>query len=351
MNDNFVIGGEVIPRRTRRLIELQLPPLYTHAPMNLPVHVIRGAKDGPRMFVSAAIHGDELNGTEIIRRLLKQPALKRLRGTLVAVPIVNVYGLIHHSRYLPDRRDLNRSFPGSEKGSLAARLAHLFMTEIVHNCSHGIDLHTGAIHRSNLPQIRADLDDPETARLAEAFGVPVLINANIRDGSLRGAAAELGTPMLLYEAGEALRFDEVSIRAGVKGIIKVMRSLEMLPPTRTRRKITHEPFVARSSTWVRASASGLFRKVYGLGNRVKRGEVLGLIDDAVGGEESEVIATASGIIIGCSVIPLVHEGEALFHIARFEDIKEVAGYVESFQTELAPDELPVNIEQEEPPIV
>jgi predicted deacylase len=159
MNDNFVIGGEIIPRRARRLIELELPPLYTHAPMNLPVHVIRGSKDGPRLFISAAIHGDELNGTEIIRRLLKQPALKRLRGTLVAVPIVNVYGLIHHSRYLPDRRDLNRSFPGSEKGSLAARLAHMFMTEIVHNCSHGIDLHTGAIHRSNLPQIRANLDD------------------------------------------------------------------------------------------------------------------------------------------------------------------------------------------------
>jgi predicted deacylase len=351
MNDNFVIGGENIPRRTRRLVELQLPPLYTHAPMNLPVHVIRGSKDGPCLFISAAIHGDELNGTEIIRRLLKQPALKRLRGTLVAVPIVNVYGLIHHSRYLPDRRDLNRSFPGSEKGSLAARLAHLFMTEIVQNCSHGIDLHTGAIHRSNLPQIRANLDDPETARLAEAFGVPVLINANIRDGSLRGAAAEIGTPTLLYEAGEALRFDEVSIRAGVKGIIKVMRILEMLPPTRSRRKTRHEPFVARSSTWVRASSSGLFRKVYGLGSRVKRGEVLGLIDDAVGGEESEVIATASGIIIGCSVIPLVHEGEALFHIARFEDIKEVAGYVESFQTGLAPDEMPVNIEQEEPPIV
>ena len=351
MNDNFVIGGEVIPLRTRRLIELQLPPLYTHTPMTLPVHIIRGSKDGPRLFVSAAIHGDELNGTEIIRRLLKQPALKRLRGTLVAVPIVNVYGLIHHSRYLPDRRDLNRSFPGSEKGSLAARVAHLFMSEIVHNCSHGIDLHTGAIHRSNLPQIRANLDDAETTRLAEAFGVPVLLNSNVRDGSLRGAAADNGIPMLLYEAGEALRFDEVSIRAGVKGVINVMRSLDMLPPSRARRRKQHEPFVARSSTWVRASASGLFRKVCGLGSRVKRGEVLGLIDDALGGDESEVIATAGGIIIGCSEIPLVHEGEALFHIARFEDIKEVAGHVESFQTELAPDEMPVNIEQEEPPIV
>ncbi len=209
MTDDFVIGGETIPLRSRRMIELPLPPLYTHSPLTLPVHVVRGAKSGPRLFVSAALHGDELNGTEIIRRLLNQTVLKRLRGTLVAVPIVNVYGLIHQSRYLPDRRDLNRSFPGSVKGSLAARLAHLFMTEIVHNCTHGIDLHTGAIHRSNLPQIRANLDDEETARLADSFGVPVLLNANLRDGSLREAAAEHGIPMLLYEAGEALRFGEV----------------------------------------------------------------------------------------------------------------------------------------------
>ena len=180
MSTPFVIAEKSIPARSRVLIELPLPPLYTHTPLSLPVHVIRGAKDGPRLFVSAAIHGDELNGTEIIRRLLKQPVLKRIRGTLVAVPIVNIYGLLHHSRYLPDRRDLNRSFPGSDKGSLAARLAHIFMTEIVDNCTHGIDLHTGAIHRSNLPQIRANLDDEETARLANDFGVPVLFNANLQ---------------------------------------------------------------------------------------------------------------------------------------------------------------------------
>ena len=351
MNSDFVIGGQTLPTRSRSLVELPLPPLYTHSPLTLPVHVVRGARDGPRLFISAAIHGDELNGTEIIRRILKQPSLKRLRGTLVAIPIVNVYGLIHHSRYLPDRRDLNRSFPGSEKGSLAARLAHLFMNEIVHNCSHGIDLHTGAIHRANLPQIRANLDDAETKRLAEAFGVPVILNSNLRDGSLREAAAEHGIPMLLYEAGEALRFDEVSIRAGVKGIVNVMRSLEMLPPSRSRRKKRPEPFAARSSTWMRAPASGLFRKVCGLGQRVKRGEVLGLIDDALGGEEYEVIATASGIVIGCSEIPLVHEGEALFHIARFEDAREVAGQVESFQTELTPDVEQANNTRNEPPIV
>ena len=351
MASDFIVGGESIPLRSHRLIELDLPPLYTHSSMTIPVHVRRGREGEKTLFITAAIHGDELNGTEIIRRLLKQPALTRLRGTLMAVPVVNVYGLIHHSRYLPDRRDMNRSFPGSVRGSLTARVANLFMTEIVHKCTHGIDLHTGAIHRSNLPQIRANLDDPETARLAESFGVPVLLNSNLRDGSLREAAAEQGIPMLLYEAGEALRFDEVGIRAGVKGIINVMRNLGMLPPSRSRRKKIREPFIARSSTWVRASESGLFRKVCALGSRVKRGEVLGMIDDPVGGGEYEVNATASGIVIGCAEIPLVHEGEALFHIARFEDIKQVAGHVESFQTELSPDDRVIPAPADEPPIV
>ncbi len=292
MHNQFIIGGQEILRRSRQVIELELPPLYVHSPLTMPVHVLRGYRDGPRLFVSAAIHGDEINGTEIIRRLLKHPALKSLRGILVAVPIVNIYGLIHQSRYLPDRRDLNRCFPGSRKGSLAGRLANLFMQEIVIPCTHGIDLHTGAIHRSNLPQIRANLDNEETARLACAFGVPVILNANVRDGSLREAANEQGIPMLLYEAGEALRFDEVSIRAGVKGIINVMRALSMLPASRSKRKIQYDPFIARSSNWVRASASGLFRNLCAMGSRVKRGEVLGIIDDPFGREELSQVPIA-----------------------------------------------------------
>lgn len=362
MIEKIIIGGEAIRLRSRQVIELELPSLYVHSSLTMPVHVLRGGKDGPRLFVSAAIHGDEINGTEIIRRLLKQPSLSRLRGTLIAVPIVNIYGVIHQSRYLPDRRDLNRSFPGSKKGSLAARLANLFMQEIVEKCTHGIDLHTGAVHRSNLPQIRANLDDAETAKLAQAFGVPVLLNANIRDGSLREAAAGQGIPMLLYEAGEALRFDEVSIRAGVKGIINVMRELSMLPPSRSRRKKTYEPFIARSSSWVRAPASGVFRKVCSMGSRVKRGDVLGLIDDPSGREDFEVFASFSGIIIGSLELPLVHEGEALIHIARFEDIKDVASEVESFQRDHAPEDesmyesvsdenVQVVVSPKEPPIV
>jgi len=329
----LTIHGLTFAPGTRTTIELPVGRLYTHTPMTMPVHVIKGKKTGPRLFVSAAIHGDEINGVEIIRRLLKLPALKRLRGTIIAVPIVNIHGLINHSRYLPDRRDLNRSFPGTEKGSLAARLAYLFMKEIVTQSTHGIDLHTGALHRDNLPQIRANLDDEETNKLARAFDVPVIISSNLRDGSLREAAAEYGIPMLLYEAGEALRFDEVSIRAGVKGIINVMRTLEMLPPSRSKSKKHIEPVVARSSSWVRASDSGILRTMIPLGSRVKKNTLLGVVADPFGETESSVISSFNGIVIGRTNLPLVNEGDALYHIARFEDIHEIEAKVDEFQEE------------------
>jgi predicted deacylase len=285
------------------------------------------------MFISAAIHGDELNGIEIIRRLLKRSALKRLRGTLLLVPMVNLYGVMEQSRYLPDRRDLNRVFPGHEKGSMAARLAYKFMNEIVGRCSYGIDLHTGAIGRANLAQIRANLDDQETEQLARAFGVPVLINSSLRDGSLREAAAEAGVKMLLYEGGEALRMDELSIRAGVNGVIYVMRMIGMLPATRRTRTLA-EPFVARSSMWVRAHQSGICLTRATLGDRVKKGDVLAIVADPVTGQEQEVINTVNGIVIGRSNQPMVHEGEALFHIGRFEEPALVAAEIENFQTDM-----------------
>ena len=291
-NQSLTINGIDIKPGTRTTIDLPVGRLYTHTPMTIPVHVIHSKRPGPRLFISAAIHGDEINGVEIIRRLLKLPTLKRMSGSILAVPIVNIHGLINHSRYLPDRRDLNRSFPGTEKGSLAGRLANLFMQEIVAQSTHGIDLHTGAIHRSNLPQIRANMDDPETEKLARAFEVPVIISSNLRDGSLREAAAEYGIPMLLYEAGEALRFDEISIRAGVTGIINVMRALGMLPPSRRKKKKNFESVVARSRSWERDSDSGIFRAMVPLGGRVKKGSLLGIVGDGMGG-----IFSAQGCIL------------------------------------------------------
>lgn len=338
--ESLTINGITVPRGTRMSIDIPAGRLYTHAPMTIPVHVVSGKRPGPRLFISAAIHGDEINGVEIIRRLLKLSALKRIHGTIIAVPIVNIHGFINHSRYLPDRRDLNRSFPGSEKGSLAARLAHLFMQEIVSKSTHGIDLHTGAIHRTNLPQIRANLEDEETNRLARAFNVPVIISSNLRDGSLRESAAENGIPMLLYEAGEALRFDEVSIRAGVKGIVNVMRLLEMIPTSRRKPKRQMKPVVAHSSSWVRAGDSGILRAMIPLGGRVKKGTLLGIVADPFGEREIEIVAPFSGIVIGKTNLPLVNEGEALYHIARFGDIEEVEAKVDEFHEEYLPELIP-----------
>lgn len=337
--DNISIGDVSVAPGERRYIDLPLPPLYTHAEMNMPVYVLHGRKPGPRLFVSAAIHGDEINGVEIIRRLLRTKALKSLRGTLLAIPVVNPFGFINKSRYLPDRRDLNRSFPGYESGSLAARMAHLFMHSIVQHCDYGIDLHTAAQSRTNLPQIRAYLnDDPAMIELANAFNAPVVLDAHLRDGSLREAAAQVDTKILLYEGGEALRFDEVPIRAGVRGILAVMRHLDMLPQT-TRKKANIRSLHSQSSTWVRATQSGILRIKKSMGQAVEQGDILGHITNPFGTSETVVKASASGLIIGRSTLPLVHEGEAIFHIARLDERRDsdIAQTLEHFQHEIDPD--------------
>lgn len=333
----LAIGGTQIPPDSRQTVEVPLPLLYTHTPVVLAVQVLRGRRDGPRLFLSGAIHGDEINGAEIIRRVLRCPALRKLRGTLIAVPVVNVYGFVRQSRYLPDRRDLNRCFPGSETGSLAARLANAFLREIVGKASHGIDLHTGAVHRENLPQIRGAFDaGGQIEDLAKAFGAPVILNSEMRDGSLREAAAALGVPVLVYEGGEALRFNESAIHAGVQGVLAVMRRLGMIPGSRHLLAQRREAVVAQSTSWVRAPQSGVLRELIPLGSSVRKNDPLGLISDPYGENETPVLAPSPGIVIGRVNLPLVNEGEALYHLARVgnEDIQDIQ--MEPDPTNLAP---------------
>lgn len=327
---------DIFPGEQRK-IELPVAKLYTDANVSLPVHIIRGKKPGPTIFISAAVHGDELNGIEIIRRMISQKKLAISKGTVIAVPMVNVYGVVNQSRYMPDRRDLNRCFPGSAKGSLAGRVAHIFLNEIVKHCDYGIDLHTGAIHRSNLPQIRANMLDEETKTLAQVFGVPVVLNSNLVDGSLREAAVKNETKVLLYEAGEALRFDEFSIRAGIKGIQNILRHLGMMRKTSTKKKV-FEPFIANSSQWLRANASGIFHSKVDLGDQINKGDILAEIGSPYGDIIDVVKASRSGILIGKQNIPLVQEGEAMFHVAFFsEDDENIADQIESVQELLLPD--------------
>ena len=326
-DDILLIGDTEIRPGERVNVDLPVADLYTSTSLGMPVKVIRGRKSGPVLFVSAAIHGDELNGVEIIRRLLKLKTLRSVRGTLIAIPVVNVHGFLDQSRYLPDRRDLNRSFPGSAKGSIAARLANLFLQEIVAKADAGVDLHTGAVHRSNLPQIRANLDDPGTLEIATALGSPVVINSNTRDGSLRACAAKRGMPILIYEAGEALRFDETGIRTGLRGVLNVMRSMGMLPAAKKTSAV--KPVIARSTRWIRAGASGIVSGKAKLGSTVLKGETIALISDPLGDETTKVIAPSDGIVIGRSNLPLAHEGDALFNLAAFRNMPKASSAVES----------------------
>jgi hypothetical protein len=315
MTEPIEICGAVVQPGERRTVELPVARLYTDTHLGMPVHVVHGRAAGPVLFVSAAIHGDEINGVEIVHRLMHHRRIRALKGTLVAIPVVNVFGFLAQSRYLPDRRDLNRSFPGMEKGSLASRLAHKFTTEILERCDYGIDLHTGAVERTNLPQIRTRIDDAECLRMARAFRAPLILDAELRDGSMRKYAHSIDIPVIVFEAGEALRFSEISIRAGVRGVLRVMEELGMITPRRKAKK-KPEPVLSTSSYWLRAPAGGIFRGTIELGTWVREGDVLGKVSDPLGEEEMPVIAPREGIVIGATTSPLVNEGDALLHLAQ-----------------------------------
>lgn len=330
---SFELAGVSVEPASRKTINIPVSTLSDHTPVTLSAHVIHGRNEGPVMFISAGIHGNEVIGVEIVRRLLRTKNFKSLRGTLIVVPIVNTFGFLNHSRYLPDRRDLNRCFPGSADGSLGSRLAHIFMNEIVAQCSLGIDLHSAAINRTSLPQIRVSANNHETLRLAHVFGAPVILTSALRDGSLRQEAKRIGVDVILYEAGEGMRFDEMSVRAGLAGILRVLKDVGLLPLAGIAGPKARS-IVCADSHWQRAPAGGLLRMFKAEGDVVEVGDVLAAISDPFGQSETEVKARYSGIIVGRAVMPIVHEGDALFHVAAVKsgDIAEAA--VDDLATQL-----------------
>jgi uncharacterized protein len=307
-------GTPIAPGQLAR-IEVPVARLPTGTWLTLAVVVMHGMRSGPTLWLSGAVHGDELNGVMIVDELVQRLNPLALSGTVLAVPVVNGFGLIQGSRYLPDRRDLNRCFPGSKRGSLGSRLAHLLSRLVISRCDLGIDFHSGSNGRDNLPQIRCDLDHEETRRLALAFGAPLALHAALRDGSLRGHAMKLGTPVLLYEGGEANRLDDAAIDAGVQGTLRVMAKVGLLDksraaPPRPRTRLL------RSSSWVRASRSGFCRMRVRLGDLVKVGGLVAEIVDPALGTRVEVKSTRTGLAIGKVVDSLVMAGDALLHVAE-----------------------------------
>lgn len=313
----IVIGSEKIVAGRRQRFDIPVARLTTGSMLSMPVAVLNGRGTGPTVWLSGAIHGDELNGVEIIREVLPRIDVRTLRGAIIATPVVNVFGFIEQSRYLPDGRDLNRFFPGSTRGSLASRLAKIFMTEVVAQSDLGIDLHTAAGHRTNIPQIRGDLDHEETLKLGNAFGAPFIIDARLRDGSLRMAATKRDVPVLLYEAGQINRFDTDAIQYGVEGVLRVLQAMDMgswdLPRMRRR------PIRLASTRWVRARRSGIAKLDIALGDQVDKGELLGTISDAFGHRPTRITASIPGHVIAVTQHPLVSQGDALVHIGQEYD--------------------------------
>ena len=311
----FAIAEREIPAGKRVSLELPTARLVSGSTVSIPLVVLHGRTDGPTVWISSAIHGDELNGVEIIRQVLGHLDIRRISGTLICAPIVNVHGFIAGERTLPDGRDLNRSFPGTRRGSMASRVADIFMREVVSRCDCGFDLHTGSGNRINWPQVRAGLDDPETLELAKVFAPPIILNAKTRDGSIRQVASETGAKALLFEGGEANRFDGYAIDSGVAGLRRCLAHIGLTPEVDLPADV---PLVSHSSRWIRASRSGILHLDVELGDKVERGHALGALHDPYGKRISKITARKPGVVIGRTHSALVNQGEAIIHVAQLD---------------------------------
>ncbi len=317
--DKMVISGTPIPLGSRVNLSIPIARLPIHTPVMLSVSVYRGAKPGPTILLMGGVHGDELIGVEVVRRLIADEHLDPEAGTVIAIPVVNLFGFLHKSREFPDGRDLNRSFPGTKDGPLASQVAYVIMHEIMPHVDVAIDFHSGGGRRYNVPQIRCHIENPKELELAKVFGAKYILYSNYREKSFREKGSRMGKAILVYEGGESLRFEEEPIQAAIDGTKRVLEHLEIQPlEERTQMPLS---IILGSSKWVRAKMAGLFRSFVEHGHEVVKGQVIGSISDPYGDRETMVKAGISGFIIGYNRLPLVNKGDALFHIGFKKEAK------------------------------
>ncbi|GEO06711.1 succinylglutamate desuccinylase [Adhaeribacter aerolatus] len=307
----ITINGQNIGLGQQVLIRLNISRLPSGTVIDIPVHVFRAPEDGPVLLLMAGMHGDEVNGIETVRRMLRRKMLRPARGTIIAIPVLNIYGFLNFSREVPDGKDVNRSFPGSEGGSLASRVAHKFVREILPWVDYGIDFHTGGASRANYPQVRCLLSNPVAAQMAYAFAAPFVINANLRPKSLRKEASKYGKNIIVFEGGESLRFDEAGIQEGINGTIRVLAFLQIQKSNVSPGKL---PKVCQRTSWVRAKVAGLFRSQIALGDYIQKSQVIGSIADPYGQMSVSLKAPKAGYVIGLNRMPVVNQGDALLHL-------------------------------------
>lgn len=320
-NQPIEICGVKVQPGERLTLALPTPEIYTCAPLHIPMHVIHGKKSGPKILICATLYGDEANGIDIVHRLLETQLLKNISGTLICIPVMNVYGLINHSRFLPDGHDLADNFPGSEKGSFAARLAHLFTSEVINHMTHCINIRSGPSHIYKLPQVYFHPEDEVATHLASCFGAPVTRPSNEKTGFFYSEQGMPKCPTLIFEAGEAHRTDDYSIKIGMKGIIRVLKELQMV---RLKAKPKEKSFVeAKKTVWLHSPGSGIFQLNKQIGKKIKKGEQIGFVADPFGSSKKyDLIALESGIISAATTYPHVFEGQRLIELALTTETHE-----------------------------
>ncbi len=311
MQETITINGQQIAAGEYKTVVLNSYELHTKSYIKIPVHVIRSKNPGPTIMFSAGMHGEETNGVEIIRRLVNHEMVKGIKcGTIIAIPVINIVSFLYSTRDLPDGRDLNRCFPGSKNGSLGSRIAYDLMKHIIPLIDFGVDFHTGGAKISNYPQIRCVFDFPENLAIAEKFSAPLIIDSKYREGTLRKEAAKKNKPILVFEGGESMRFDYLSINEGLNGCLRLMKSYGMIDSD-----IPNNPHVkVIRDSWIRAGASGLFHMNANNGAHVRKDDLLGVICNPFGEVEHKIVSPVDAYIVGINNQPIVNEGDALIHL-------------------------------------
>ncbi len=313
-NRTIVIGGEAVKPGIEKFVKIQIDRLPTGTLIDIPVYVYNAKKAGPTVLIQAGLHGDEVNGIEIVRTMIRNGMFRVAIGAVIAVPVLNIFGFIHFSRDVPDGKDVNRSFPGTKSGSMASRIAYHYVNEIMHQIDYAIDLHTGGGQRHNYPQIRFTNGDNKSKEMAEAFNAPLMFASKLIKGSFRNTAYKMGKPTIVYESGESMRFDDFSLREGVAGVSKVLKCLGMMPTSQYIDELINETILLNNRKWLRAPTAGMFLPRILNGSHIKKGDEIGLVSDTYAKKTKIIKAPFNGYVISINYQAVVNQGDALFHL-------------------------------------
>ncbi|MRX64243.1 succinylglutamate desuccinylase/aspartoacylase family protein [Maribacter luteus] len=315
-NKIIEIGGEAVLPGENKSVHIKIDRLPTGTLIDIPVYVFNAKKPGPTLLVQAGLHGDEVNGIEIVRRMLHENCFAIDKGAVIAVPILNVFGFIHFSRDVPDGKDVNRSFPGAKSGSMASRMAYHYASQILHQIDFAIDLHTGGAQRHNYPQTRFTQDDLKSKELATIFNAPFSFSSRLIKGSFRNAAFRLGKPTIVFEAGESMRFDDFSIQEGMQGIRNVLSHFGMSERAAPNLGERNDSVLLGERKWLRAPTAGMFIPEILNGVEVRKGQEMGIVTDTYTKHSKKIKAPFDGFVFSINHQAVVNQGDALFHIGK-----------------------------------